>query len=362
MASSAYQRLPIVERDVVLVGALTMFLLFVAVMELRLWGRGIHATTVDSEAVWLHERERASVLGDRAVVLIGASRIQTDVDLDVLRADTGMEPVQLAIDGNSFVPVLAGLARDPRVRGTVVVSFSDDAVAMPERQGRAAETYEKDFELQKPVRLDYRIVEAALTDAVRTRLRSYADGARPISSLMKRIIGTSPQYAVFLPDRSRLADYSQLDRSVAYYNRVVHQLGQNFVIEPGTNYANVDAELAARIDALASLPNDMYLQRAAAIVKDAEAIEARGGRVIFVVMPTAGLIRRMEEHQFPRADFWDRFAAMTHSRAVHWEDVPVLQNLKVPDGSHIDYHDRPALTRVLISVLGLRERDRVKGN
>ena len=42
-----------------------------------------------------------------------------------VRARTGLAPVQLAIDGSSFVPVLDGLARDPSIRGTVIVGFID---------------------------------------------------------------------------------------------------------------------------------------------------------------------------------------------------------------------------------------------
>src|SRR5262245_61597495 len=97
-------------------------------MELRLAARGIQPTAADNARLWADQRSRASRLGDRALILVGDSRMHVGIDLDTLRKMTGLEPVQLAIDASSFVPVLGGLADDPRVTGTVVVSFLPRAV------------------------------------------------------------------------------------------------------------------------------------------------------------------------------------------------------------------------------------------
>ena len=131
--SSAYRRAPKIRWQILLTG-LTLFALFVAAMEVRLTIRGIRPTAVDNETSWMRERARASSLGERAVILIGASRMQTAIDLDVLRVRTKQEPVQLAIDASSFIPILAGLAKDPAIRGTVIVSFMDSTLTMPQDQ------------------------------------------------------------------------------------------------------------------------------------------------------------------------------------------------------------------------------------
>ena len=60
------------------VGALAIIAIFVGVMELRLLVRGFPTTSVDSELSWLRQRERASKLGERALVLIGDSRMQCE--------------------------------------------------------------------------------------------------------------------------------------------------------------------------------------------------------------------------------------------------------------------------------------------
>ncbi len=222
--SSAYRRAPKIRWQILLSG-LTLFALFVAAMEARLAIRGIRPTAVDNDAAWIRERARASSLGERAVILIGASRMQTDIDLDVLRARTKLEPVQLAIDASSFIPVLAGLAQDPAIRGTVIVSFMDSALATPEDKNSVANRYQDMYadHLRVGRRFDYLTVENTLTEIVRYRLRSYADGTRPLTSLLTRIIPTTviPQHAIVLPDRSRLADYANLDVPAVYYQGTV---------------------------------------------------------------------------------------------------------------------------------------------
>jgi len=335
----------------VLVGALALLAIFVAVTELRLAARGIRATAVDSEALWIRERARASRLGERAIILIGASRVQTGIDPDVLRSRTGLEPVQLAIDGRSFVPVLEGLARDPSVRGTLIVGYYDESVAEPRDPGSVADRYEAHFEATNPwlAPFSFDTIEGELTDAVRSRLRNYADGARPLTSLTTRILApAAPQYAIVLADRSRLADYAHVDPRVTYYNRVVRELGQKVSFPAGADYREIDAELTRRVDALEPGRADDYARNAATVAADAAKIEARGGHVYFVVMPTSGLVTRMEEKRYPRAAFWDRFAAEPNVHAVHFEDVPALKAIPVPDGSHVDYHSRAPLTRALL--------------
>jgi len=344
------------------VGALGIAAMFVAAMEVRLLARGYPTTTVDSELLWLKQRGRASQLGKDTLILVGASRMQCDIDIDALRERTKLEPVQLAIDGNSFVPILEGLAADPDIRGTVIVDFADAPIADPSHIAAdsgprsTAAAYEADFEHRRYSNvLKYETSEALLTDAVRSHLRSYAGGARPISSLTQRILSPAakPNYAVILPDRSRLADYHLLRMPDAYYARVARTLEQDIDIE-GMTYAEAEADLRSRIEALTPRTNDAYRQRISSIVAMPASIEARGGHVFFVVFPTSGFITATYERRFPRQQFWDLFAAATHSPTLHFADVPALQNFTLPDGSHLDYRDRGAFTLALADALGLR--------
>ena len=114
--------------------------LTVAAFEWELGRLGYVANASESDARWLHERARASQLGPRALILVGASRIQLGLDLEVLRKETGLEPVQLALDGSGGIPLLAGLARDPSIKGTSLVDYYDNALAA---EGGAAVALER---------------------------------------------------------------------------------------------------------------------------------------------------------------------------------------------------------------------------
>jgi hypothetical protein len=349
------QRLPQLKRQLVLVAVLVL-VLFVAGMETVLRQRGIQPTAVDDQALWIGERARAITLKERALALVGSSRMQTGVNPSVLRSRTGLVPVQLAIDGSSFLPVLAGLAADRNFRGSVIVGFEDSALIVPDEGSDIAARYENAYKSRAETlhRFDYLAVEDQLSSSVRHLLRSYADGARPLRSLLTRVVATrvAPQNAIVLPDRSRLADYSTVDVASARFNRTIREMGSPLTFPPGTDYEVIQAQIEKEIAALAEAPQDLYLRRAAQVVADAAAIETRGGHVAFVVMPTSGLITQMENKRFPRDKFWDRFAEMTHSPALHFQDIPSLRTLAVPDGSHIDYRDRAALTNAMLDGLG----------
>ena len=104
-------------------------------MEAVLSLRGFRPTAVDDEPTWILQRHRASTLGPRALDPggrladpDGRRRRRTACDV------TGLEPVQLAIDGSSFTPVLKELAADPTITGTIIVSYQ--ASAVPGTNGR----------------------------------------------------------------------------------------------------------------------------------------------------------------------------------------------------------------------------------
>src|SRR5262249_4602 len=146
--------------------------------------------------------------------------------------------------------------------------------------------YESFYEQLRVARNGFWTLEYVLTSAIRNRMRSYADGVRPITSLTTRVLpaASTPQYAIVLPDRSSLADYSHVDIGSAYYSRVIRELHMTIQFAPGTPYDEIERQLQARIDTLEPPPADVYLRQAAAVVADAAAIEARGGRVMFVVL------------------------------------------------------------------------------
>lgn len=350
--SSFDRQLPIVAWPLVLGGALLIFFGFVAYMEIRLAHFGYQPTVLDTKSRWVQERARASRLGERALILIGASRIRLDVDLDVLREETGLEPVQLAIEGDSFVPVLASLAADSDIRGTVMVDYMDSAITG--FRGGRAQLFQEYYERYGDNTPSSEKMEKALSDILYGNFRSYANEASPLSSLYFRILrdDRAAQYLAIRPDRSRIADYSLVKFPDFYYQRVER------ILKVKLDLASPDVPriLAQKISRLSPRDNRSFVQGIRPIREMVSAIEARGGRVLFVVMPTSGMVREIYERWYPRTNFWDRFAKEVEAPTLNFADVPSLRDFACPDGSHLDGRDRVKFTLALLSALALGSR------
>jgi hypothetical protein len=320
-------------------------------MEVRLKELGYRPTIVDSDYRWVSERARASQIGRRALILIGASRIQLGLDLDILRKETGLEPVQLAIDGNSFAPILENLADDPTITGTVLVDYYDSSVI---EYGGGSTDYLRRYReyVSGGAKLSpSATAENFLGELLHEHLRIYSDGASPFSTLLLRVIGgvSARQYLDTLPDRSRVADYSVEHMPQFYYKRVIRELG----VEMDPESSNIVPMLSRNIAALKPSNNNVFIKHAGDISRMVKKITDRGGRVMFVSMPTSGMVHEIEERRFPRAQFWDQFVKEEGVPALRSADIPTLRDFTCPDGSHLDVRSRSRFTVALSSALNL---------
>ena len=337
-----------------------LLIAFVGAMEARLAWRGFVPHAEDSPALWAVQRSRASSLGAKALILVGGSRIHLASDLEVLRHETGLEPVQLAIDGSNFLPVLADLAADPSVRGTVLVDFGDHLL-LGVRADDAAHAYVREYHNQLAARefplIRFALTEPWLENQLHVRLRSYADGARPLTALWSRLVRDNPvpQYLLMRQDRSRLADYSRVQMPEFYYARVMRNLQVRIPVRAYMTHEQMELELRQRVEAVAPMTGsvEQYLAGARLLAGLAARIREHGGSVGFLLLPSSKLVRLLEERRFPRALFWDRFAEAVSSPTLHFEDVPALREFTCPDGSHLDFRDQARFSAALVAAIGL---------
>ena len=356
--SSSNQRLPRLPRLAwlrILCTASTALLLWVTAMEVGLALAGFRPSVLDSEPLWLKQRARADALGDRALILVGGSRMQLDIDQDVLRRETGLEPVQLALDASPFISVFRGIAADKHITGTVLVDFGDNALTPG--YFYAHSKYESDAErLASQLYIpDFSTLDAGLSDLLHGALRSYADNARPITSLWLRLINRDgpQQYLFTLPDRSTLADYRLVSMPAYYYRRTSINLGLHGVIPAGSSDAEIQARFREMIAALKLSDNSFYRQHIGEVAAMTAAIRARGGRVTFVAFPESGYVKDIDDRRNPRSAFWDQFATGVGTQTLNFEDDPALRQFICPDGSHLDYRQRAAFTEALVTALHL---------
>jgi hypothetical protein len=97
-----------------------------------------------------------------------------------------------------------------------------------------------------------------------------------------------------------------------------------------------------------------WLQGAMELEPWVNAIQSRGGRVVFVQFPTTGHLFTYDDTLFPKKEFWDAFAARTSALCVHFKDVPPLAAFECPDWSHLDRVDAPRFTTELGRILADR--------
>ncbi|MFI4920086.1 MAG: hypothetical protein ACHQAZ_00425 [Gammaproteobacteria bacterium] len=332
-------------------------------MEIGLSLRGIHPSLLDSSRLWQKERGRADDLGASALALVGSSRILLDMDLTTLRHETGLQPVQLAIEGSSFMPVLAGLANDQAFTGSVIVELDEKFMAVP-LQYDAAFAYQSDYERSRRQPLtDYQTVEDYLSEKLHGQLRSYADGTRPITALLKRILMKPDpvQYLETLPDREVLADYLKAPMPYLYYFRSLRTLDGSSDLPHGLSYRQIDAKIKAGIETLKPVDDVRFLDTLPVVNAMVQSIQARGGQVFFVKFPESGYVEEIDDRLYPRRQFWDLFASGAGGQNLNFEDDPVLKRFICPDGSHLDYRQRASFTDALVNTLHLRQKADIHG-
>ncbi len=85
--------------------------------------------------------------------------------------------------------------------------------------------------------------------------------------------------------------------------------------------------------------------------RDVQAIRARGGEVVFVRYPSTGHFLEVETRAFPRERFFDVVIDSVDAVGVHFDDHPELQDVTIPEWSHISSRNSPRFTRALVQIL-----------
>jgi len=301
--------------------------------EAALRSDGFRPTVGDSPAIWALQRGLAE--GSRPLVLVGASRMQLDVDPVVLSETLKRPVVQLAIDGSNPMPVLADLAEDESFRGSVWVSLRAEHL-LGLAGGRSREYVAHWHEIRGNPVTRWNTAAVAAVDSrlalrnVRTSLRKLMRPALP-----------HPSYISMRRDRYMPADYAMPGLNFEYL-RAARIRGQMKAYGYWANHRPTNRMLRMFDDSVAVLEERV------------RAIRRRGGEVALIRLPMGPALWATTESVFPRRIFWDRMAARTSARVVHFRDEPSLDSFPLPDDSHLDFRDAPAFTRALAAAVSRR--------
>lgn len=332
--SSSSDRLPEGRSGTAWITAIAIVLSGLAIWEAVLRSAGFPAEV--TPAVWSIARSRAS---EGVPVIVGASRIQSGLDLDAwVDARGGPKPAQLAVAGGSALPVLEELASDPGVDGFVLVdampfhTFDVSGMSAASLAGLEA-GYER-YRVSPAVR-----IETHLRVWVTSRMAWRNPAVDPGALLAALASGgglPEPPQSVLRPDRFRPIDFaSSID-------------GRDWTSEEGFA-AGGDSPLVREFGRPADPDEVSEIVRR--LDSAARRIRDRGGRVVFITMPACGRRLPIEEARYPRVSYWDRLAEGTSARTINTADYPELSGFPCYDGSHLDYRDAPRFTRRLVELL-----------
>jgi hypothetical protein len=286
--------------------------------------RGFVPQLTDDAKLWASARASIKSRDPFQIVLLGDSRMQLAVDPELFAQTAHTQiPVDLAIDGASFLPVLRDLANAPEFCGTAICGLSPSIVADP-NSGTPID-YVNGFHRRGPSDR----VEQMLRERVERHLVLRLPALQPLWVWRQGMQGRLPEpdYVQLLPTRYRRADYRKTN---------VAEMAQR----------RLDAFRRAK-----PVPQSVLDARIADLREIVGSIQSHGGKVIFVILPSSGGVREIEDQLLPRATFYDRIAEQTGAAAIHFADVPELAHFTCPDGAHLDYRDARDFTRELATIL-----------
>jgi hypothetical protein len=319
-----------------LAAGLLLALVLLAAWEASWRQQGFDPSVEDGLEIWAVKRRALEDAKESAMALLGASRMQLDVDPVILREVTGRRAWMLAIDGSSPLPVLADLAADSTFSGLVLCSLlpqwlADGGVDT----GRSGKWVRKYHQQKWSSR-----IEARLAILLQSHFVFRYPGLLPgeLWESIREGEVPRPPYAPMRTDRYRPADYRMTDIDELRAARIERQ-----------------QQIVTTAEPLGSREFEERIGRIEEMVRE---IEARGGEVVFLRLPSCGEILALEQRTWPRERYWDRFAVATSARSIHFADYPLLSGYDCPDGSHLDRRDAVPFTRALVEVLGLRATGR----
>jgi hypothetical protein len=300
--------------------------------EWLLRSRGYAPTVQDDADLWSMQYDRLKT-SHEAVALLGASRIEFNIDAALLSRELGGRPVvMLAVNGKYPLAALRALADDDQFKGLAIVGI--DARGMQRKHWDMQQEYLDHY--RRRWTLARRIHRSLLTP-LQERL-VFARSSFSLVNVAKRLIAGAGmprnERVVVDADRVGLIDYRHPDVGWTRTRRVIDL--QEYYRDNRPDAAEV------------------WLSNLGIVTEWIKRIENRGGRVVFFREPVSGESLQLDEMNFPRSLYWDAYARTSPAVLIDFRDVPELTTFELPDTSHIDGTDVPRFTTTFANVLKRR--------
>lgn len=323
------------------VGALVLVLIFSFMAGWELFARslGYAPSYNDTPGLWALWRNRVS--GGDQVVLVGSSRIRFNLEHEpVSKLFGGAEVINLSMNGSVARPVLHDLAQDESFSGTVICDYTPNLFWAP-----GGPNMDTTMEF-----VNYRPKESP-SDWIEQQVLLYPDSV--LAFVQKDDLALNPILAKYLPLANRPG--TRLPPRLPFYFQHNDLERHETMWAKFENSPEMQEDMKSIWTGLLAfaqpLPPPLVDKLMGEVVADVKAIEARGGRVIFVCFPSTGKYREIEEQTIPRAPHWDRLLKETGCLGIHFEDYPELSGYDCPEWSHLTASDAVKFTDALVGIL-----------
>ncbi|GJL77406.1 MAG: hypothetical protein NPINA01_03950 [Nitrospinaceae bacterium] len=305
---------------------------------------GYAPTLNDTEDLWASRRVLVAEDPSRTV-LIGASRMLFDFDMDVYEKEMGERPLQLATVGTNPGPYLEDLADQPGFKGTVIVGVVPKLFFAPGGPPvKSPENHLKRYREWSPAQkmghhlgmfLERRLAFLQQEDLTLTQLLlSLKIPDRPKAKTPPEL----PPY-FYEVDGERQGGMTDLAEKDVKLQKRIQQIWLTLFASPKKDGDKIGDEKKK--------PADTILENTRGYI---DKIRARGGKVVFVRFPSTGKLRELEAKTNPREKYWDRIFEFTGAPGIHFEDHPQLMGFDCPEWSHLTKKDAALFTRRLTAL------------
>jgi hypothetical protein len=321
------------------IGWLTLALVVASMLawEFQMRSLGLRAGDLDdSKSHWAVERRKIASGEHDDVVIVGSSRILFDTNLGAWQELTGRRPIQLALPGTNPRAYLKDLADNSDFRGLVVVGVTPD-IYFTDWPGIPVFAGLIDYwqDESPSVRFGHRV------GLELSRHLAFLDTEYRLGALIDRGSGLADREGIRGPLRDvwKLSETGD-DRQYVLWKRLEND---EFLRDHARwvwgpfNGEPLDDQVIARV-----------IEEARGLVAT---IRARGGEVVFIRSPSAGLYYESEQMGMPRGKSWEPLLAKTRAFGIHFEDHPAMRNLEVPEWSHLSGASAERFTRAYVEVL-----------
>lgn len=322
--------------------SLSLVLLFFIAWEFFWRSKGYGITYDDGKDLWSGKRALIYQPKEEATVFIGSSRIKYDLDIPTWERLTGEQAVQLAMEGNSPVPILVDLSNDRKFKGKLVVDVTEGLFfsASPNNTSEP-EAWIHYYKDKTPSQKGSYFINKGLESQLAFLNKEYLS----INGLLGQLEIPKREGVFHFPYFPKEFGHVTFERQSIIEEKFMYDTNLQKQVTGNWMFF---AEMRKKSPPQPPTVTDSIFQ----VVKAAtEKIIKRGGEVIFVRTPSSGPYWEGEKRTFPREKYWDRLLTLTGIEGIHFKDYPETSNYICPEWSHLGYKDAIDYTQHFVDQL-----------